>query len=222
MKYLMDTATYTALLFSLSVALLLCLPALGPVPPPHTPGVVDKADSWPKSKAKHMEEGDFWYSVEQAFDESQGRPSSWRGWLFASAMGTDATLRTARTQMGLLDEFHEFEMFVWCLFLPTLTFGLIGAGLAAWWRPLSSVTHVSWTALATVALMAVAMPSEQVYHVLWEASIRLSNLAGVTYYDFTVWFFVYLPALVMGAGLALLLVKALSEVLAQTGWRPTP
>lgn len=204
MPFVRSTITYGLLLYVLSLSSTLALGLFGgELPAPNTPGVVDRADGWPESKARHMQEGDFWYWVETKTVKAQQDPSSWAGLLYASALGTTPNSR-GLSDGALVDEFHEFEIVVWSIALPGMTFLLFGMGVAAWKKTPWWLLYVSLAGTILLTAYCLTLTSNEFYFILWDSSIHLSNLLGWTYYDFNVRFFIYAPALTMLAGIGLL------------------
>ncbi len=211
MRALLSILGYTAGLFALSALAILLTVAVMPPPLDYSddPSVVTRSDGWPESKAEHMQEGDFWYWVEATFDDAkESTPDTWAGAFFASAMGLDSSAYQARQGGTWLDEFHEFEMFVWCLALPLLTYLVLGAGLTAWCPLPIRAVLVSVAMLGATSLHAFSLTSTELYFLMWDASIHWSNWLGWNYYDFTVRFFIYAPALAIAAGIALAATRA--------------
>lgn len=65
MSYPRSLLTWSLALYLLSVLVTSPGKFLGEVPPPHAPGLVDKADGWVQSKAKHRDPNDFFTRLEK-------------------------------------------------------------------------------------------------------------------------------------------------------------
>jgi hypothetical protein len=66
------------------------------------------------------------------------------------------------------------------------------------------------TMLGATGLYAFRLTSNELYFLMWDASIHWSNALGWTYYDFVVRFFIYAPALAIVLGVALAVARAAS------------
>ena len=190
-----STASYALLLFGGSVlAIFLTVWAMPePLVRSDEPGVVTRSDSWPVSKRTHMEEGDLWYWI-----ETNTAPQE---------TGVSA-LDVARAWVPGLTKYHQLELLVWCLLLPGFVFVVVGGGLAAHRTPSPTERLIAAAVPIAVAGLALSMPTDRMYMIMWDASIHWANWLGWTYYDFTVRFFVIAPIVAIGTGVLLLLERA--------------
>lgn len=180
MKYLLSTVTYAGIAYLLAIVVLMTGAAIGgdPIPQPNTPGVVDRADGWPESKAKHQEPGDLFSMLERVHF-----PSTYT-WLY------DDT-----------DEYKKMELWVWCLLLP-LGLGLMIGSLVARYRSVSWLTTILLGALYLyLAVIAAGIKATTFYDILWDLSIVWANMLGMTYYGFTVFTFITIPATILLGGI---------------------
>jgi len=195
LPFCQDTASYALLLFGGSVLAILVTVWAMPDPQVRSdaPGLVTRADSWPVSKRNHMEKGDLWYWI-----ETNTNP---RG------SGVSA-LNIARAWVPGLTDYHQLELLVWCLLLPGFVFAVVGGGLAAHRTPSQTERLIAAAVPITVAALALSIPTDRLYMIMWDASIHWSNWLGWTYYDFCVRFFVIAPLVAFGTGVLLLLERA--------------
>ena len=175
------------------------------------PGVVTRSDSWPVSgswpvsKERHMEEGDFWYWIEH-------RTAPWaKGSAQSGAVSTDAeersALEVARAWVPGLTEYHQLEILVWCLLLPGFVFSVVGSGLAAHRTASRTESFLAAAVPVAVGLLALSFSSDQLYMIMWDASIHWLSWLGWNYYEFTVRFFVIAPMVATATGIAMLLER---------------
>jgi hypothetical protein len=109
--------------------------------------------------------------------------------------------------------FHQWELVVWCLGLPLVTYLILGSGIAAHRRASTGEGIVALALAGASAAYASVLTSRELYVAMWDASIYWSNWAGWTYYDFTVRFFIYAPAVAIATGVLLLAVRGGQEAL---------
>ena len=207
-------ATYALLLFGASILAIVVTVWVMPEPLVRSdqPGVVTRSDSWPVSKQRHMEEGDVWYWIEH-------RTAPWAtGSAEGDTANTDVKGRSAleitRAWVPGLTEYHQLEILVWCLLLPGFVFSVVGGGLAAHRTASRTESLLAAIVPVTVGLLALNFSSDQLYMIMWDASIHWSNWLGWTYYDFTVRFFVIAPMAATATGIAMLLSRCRQLVMA--------
>lgn len=181
MRYVQSTITYAGVVYLFSIVVLTAGPAINgePIPQPNTPGVVDRADGWPESKAKHQKPGHLFTTLEKIHF-----PSAYT-WFYENT-----------------EDYKTMELWVWCLLLP-LFLGLMIGSVVARYRRASSVTSLSLGGLS-LCLVIIAAGTEAMtfYDILWDLSIQWANMLGVTYYAFTVLTFITVPAIIMLGGCA--------------------
>lgn len=201
---LRNAAGWMVVFFAISFAAILATATATP-PASDTfsePDDVTRQDGWPESKKRHMEEGDFWYWVESLYADGA----------LPIPAGTDAALEeggsTSPFELEALDEFHEFDLFLWCALLPLLTYGWLGLGVGTWRTPPFWLVHASlWTCGLSI-LYALSLDSWALYDLLWDVSIYWTNWLGWTYYDFNVRFFIFAPAIAISLGSGLMIARA--------------
>jgi hypothetical protein len=79
LAYVRSALTYALLFFGLSgLAVIATAEGLPPADVAFSePGSVTRADTWPVSKNRHMQEGDFWHWVEEQYAQLQSDPDHW-------------------------------------------------------------------------------------------------------------------------------------------------
>lgn len=203
-----SAATYALLLFGLSV-LAIFLTVWGmpePLDQSEEAGVVTRADSWPVSKRTHMEEDDLWYRIESR-TSSWVRRSTREDASKSSNLVETPPLAFAQSWVPGVTEYHELEILIWCLLLPGLVFSTVGAGIAAHRSASRAESLLAMSVLLPVLALGLSYSTDELYIFMWDASIHWANWLGLSYYDFTVRFFVVAPLVTGCVGTLLLLER---------------